>query len=149
MPIVLTSVALLLAFTHIHGQKTAAFDEQIGDIARTFFREPRAGYLEKPHIFERHSKQLLKLGYFVSFALLDEQKKIVKSLGLPIKQKIIAQYLTGATENHPDYQQVSWVTKSRRYMLLPMGERFAPERHATHDHLKASGMDQNIVDSQI
>ena len=69
-PIVVACLILLLSFTFIHGQKTVSFDRKIGNIAQMFFREPKAGYLEKTYLFERHSKQLLELGYFVSFALL-------------------------------------------------------------------------------
>lgn len=127
MPIIIASFVLLFSLTYIHGQKTTAFDKQFGDIAQAFFREPRAGYLEKPHIFERHAKQLLKLGYFLSFSLLDENNSIVKSFGLPVDQKMI--------NNRPNDN--SWITQSRHYMVLPLGERF-PSEDEEENETKAS-----------
>lgn len=109
-PIIVACLILLLSFTFIHGQKTVSFDRKIGDIARMFFREPKAGYLEKTYLFERHSKQLLELGYFVSFALLDKNKTIINTKGLPVNESLLLKYKS----------QQSWIEQSRHYMLLPL-----------------------------
>ena len=139
IPIIVACLILLSAFTFIHGQKTVSFDRKIGDIARTFFREPKSGYLEKTHIFERHAKQLLELGYFLSFALLDSNKNIINNQGLPISRNLLS--------NYPN--RLSWIENSRHYMLLPLSNDDADNSTSKSSTIQSTSINNTDSNSYI